>query len=247
MDIHKPKPWHGLREFAKELGTIILGILIALALEAGVEALRERRQAAEARANIRQELAENLGKMRLRLDGEACHIRRLHEVQDLLALAAQGKPLPQPILIGEPDVWVMYTSRLDVAAQGGRATLLAQDEQAAFARIYAQMRLFAETSVREQSAWATLRTLENGPLDPAMRPALTLALQEARFDRFRNALAANQALREAADLGVRPNTAAFRARAHFQTCLPLNTPREDIDRHNRALHLEDLEVRGPSA
>jgi hypothetical protein len=246
MDIHKPKPWHGLREFAKELGTIILGIVIALALEAGVVALRERAQAAEARASIRQELAENLGKMRLRLDNEACLVRRLHEVQDLLAQAAQGKPPPQPIMIGEPDVWVMYTSRLDVASQGGRAALLSQDEQTAFARIYAQMRLFAETSVREQSAWATLRTLENGPLDPAMRPALTLALQEARFDRFRNALAANQALREAAVLGIRPNAAPFRARAHFQACLPLNATVGDVARRNQELGLEDRDIAGPS-
>jgi hypothetical protein len=246
MDIHKPKPWHGWREFLKELGVIILGILIALALEGGVEALRERHQAAQARANIRQELAENLGKMRLRLDAEPCQIRRLHEVQDLLALATQGKPLPQPIFIGEPDVWVMYTARLEVASQGGRATLLGQDEQAGFARVYAQMRVFAETSVREQSAWATLRTLENGPLDPALRPALTLALQEARFDRFRNVLAASQALREAAALGIQPNVAAFKTRAHFDACLPLNTSRADFARSIRERHLEDREVAGPS-
>jgi hypothetical protein len=246
MEIHKPKAWETWREFLKELGTIILGILIALALEAGVEALRERHQAAEARANIRQELAENLGKMRLRLDAEPCHIRRLHEVQGLLAQAAQGKPPPQPVFIGEPDVWVMYSSRLDVASQGGRATLLSQNEQAAFTRIYAQMRIFAETTVREQSAWATLRTLEDGPLDPALRPALTLALQEARFDRFRNALAANQALREAAALGIKPNVAAFKARAHFDACLPLNTSREAFARSLRERHLEDRDVLGPS-
>jgi hypothetical protein len=246
MDLHKPKPWHGLREFAKEMGAIILGILIALALEAGVVALRERGQAAEARANIRQELADNLGRMRLRLDAEDCHIRRLHEVADLLALAAQGKPLPQPIWIGEPDVWVMSTSRFEVASQGARTSLLSLDEQAAFSRIYAQMRLFGETSVREQSAWATLRTLENGPLDPAMRPALTVALQEARFDRFRNALAANQALREAAAVGVKPNTALVRARAHRQDCIPLHTSREDVRRLDQSLPLEDRQIAGPS-
>ena len=30
MDIHKPKPWHGVREFLKEIGTIVIGVLIAL-------------------------------------------------------------------------------------------------------------------------------------------------------------------------------------------------------------------------
>jgi len=33
MDIHKPKPWHGWREFLKEYGIIVLGVLTALGLE----------------------------------------------------------------------------------------------------------------------------------------------------------------------------------------------------------------------
>src|SRR5581483_6681060 len=39
MDIHKPKPWRGLREFLKEIGTIVIGVLIALAGEQAVERL----------------------------------------------------------------------------------------------------------------------------------------------------------------------------------------------------------------
>jgi len=30
VDIHKPRPWRGWREFAKEVGTIVLGVLIAI-------------------------------------------------------------------------------------------------------------------------------------------------------------------------------------------------------------------------
>ena len=30
MDIHKPKPWHGLREFLKEYLIIVIGVLTAL-------------------------------------------------------------------------------------------------------------------------------------------------------------------------------------------------------------------------
>ena len=43
MDIHKPKPWHGLREFLKEYLIIVVGVLTALAAEAGVEWLHWRR------------------------------------------------------------------------------------------------------------------------------------------------------------------------------------------------------------
>jgi hypothetical protein len=45
MDIHKPKPWHGLREFGTELVTIVLGVLIALGAEQAVETVRTAQQA----------------------------------------------------------------------------------------------------------------------------------------------------------------------------------------------------------
>ena len=46
MDIHKPKPWHGSREFLKEVGTIVIGVLIALGAEAVVQNLHEQRLSA---------------------------------------------------------------------------------------------------------------------------------------------------------------------------------------------------------
>jgi len=47
MDIHKPKPWHGVREFLKEYVIIVVGVLTALAGEQGVEWLHWRHVAAE--------------------------------------------------------------------------------------------------------------------------------------------------------------------------------------------------------
>jgi hypothetical protein len=38
MHVHKPKPVHGWRELALEIGTIICGIVIALGLEQVIEA-----------------------------------------------------------------------------------------------------------------------------------------------------------------------------------------------------------------
>ena len=51
MEIHKPKPWHGFREFLKEYLIIVVGVLTALAgeqlayrdIEMDVEAHRVRR------------------------------------------------------------------------------------------------------------------------------------------------------------------------------------------------------------
>ena len=44
MDLHKPKPWHGVREFLKEYVIIVVGVLTALGAEQLVEQLHWREQ-----------------------------------------------------------------------------------------------------------------------------------------------------------------------------------------------------------
>ena len=61
MDIHAPmEPIHSWRDIALHLGIITVGLLIALSLEGLVEHIHHRHLVAEARANIRQELEDNL-------------------------------------------------------------------------------------------------------------------------------------------------------------------------------------------
>ena len=60
MDIHKPKPWHGWREFLKEYAIIVVGVLTALGAEQIAERIHEAHTSAEARENIRAEIAANL-------------------------------------------------------------------------------------------------------------------------------------------------------------------------------------------
>jgi hypothetical protein len=60
MDFHKPKPWRGWRELLKEISTIVIGVLIALAGEQTVESLTWRHKTAEAETALRQELSINL-------------------------------------------------------------------------------------------------------------------------------------------------------------------------------------------
>lgn len=60
MEIHKPKPWHGWPEFLKEIGTIVIGVLIALAGEQIVETVSWSHKTAEAEAGLRRELRMDL-------------------------------------------------------------------------------------------------------------------------------------------------------------------------------------------
>ncbi len=60
LDVHAPDHnIHGVRDFVVHLLTITVGLLIALALEAGVEAMHHRHQRKEAEAMIRQEITDN--------------------------------------------------------------------------------------------------------------------------------------------------------------------------------------------
>src|SRR4051794_37278290 len=59
MHFHLPKPLHGWREFAGEVGIIVVGVLIALAAEQVVETLHWHEKADKADKALRDELAGN--------------------------------------------------------------------------------------------------------------------------------------------------------------------------------------------
>jgi hypothetical protein len=59
MHIHKPKALHGWREFLGEIGVIVCGVLIAIALEQTVETLHRHAQAREMIRKLREESLEN--------------------------------------------------------------------------------------------------------------------------------------------------------------------------------------------
>ena len=61
MHVRVPKPLHGWREFAGEVGIIVLGVLIALALGQLADAWQWRDKVSHAEAAMRLELAEDDG------------------------------------------------------------------------------------------------------------------------------------------------------------------------------------------
>jgi hypothetical protein len=95
MDIHKPKPWRGLREFLKEIGTIVVGVLIALGAEQTVEWLHRQHEVGEAREVLREEMAGDARLAKLRLEETPC----MQALLDRAAAWADGGP---------PPIWRSY-------------------------------------------------------------------------------------------------------------------------------------------
>lgn len=83
MHVHFPKPLHGWRAFAGEVGIIVIGVLIALTAEQIVHSLHDRQLAREARSDIQSELRTNL---RQTIDNQASMAAQERQLQRDLSL-----------------------------------------------------------------------------------------------------------------------------------------------------------------
>ena len=72
MHIHKPKAAHSLREFMSEISVIVVGVLIALALEQAVEAWRWHEKVEVVRASITAELGNDRARWEANIRGIPC-------------------------------------------------------------------------------------------------------------------------------------------------------------------------------
>jgi len=238
MDIHKPKPWHGLREFLKEYLIIVVA---ALGAEAVVQSLHERRLSAEAREAVRAEIALDLANFQRRAQWQPCIDRRLSELSDFLSKADRGEPIRPVEIIGNPGAPLLQTQRWDAATAGGRTSLLGLDEQHDFARIYASLASVMRHELAEDEAWSDLMALEGveRPAPELLARAQT-ALGRARWENW--ALRGN--LREAVEfagyIGVRPTPnklavggVAPPAADHELLCMPIWMPHAEAAKRVR--------------
>jgi hypothetical protein len=117
MDIHKPKPWRGVREFLKEIGTIVIGVLIALGAEQAVETFHKSQELHETRDALRDEIARNATTVRINEAQDTCRIARLDQLQAW----AEGGPKPKPSPTS--GVFVLSFSVWEVAKAGPLAKM----------------------------------------------------------------------------------------------------------------------------
>jgi hypothetical protein len=206
MDIHKPKPWHGVREFLKEIGTIVIGVLIALGAEAVVERLHEARLSDEAQAIVRDEINVDITNMATRFapEREDCVQRRLDEIDALLDRAEAGQAFAPPAVFGMPKKPLVFTQRWVAATAGGRTSLLSSTEQRKFGRVYAYLQRLDEDLTQERDAWFTLHALKGlRRLPPETLQSQRLALSRARDLDYDLRLNLNQATYHARQLGLK--------------------------------------------
>jgi len=220
--------WHHWGNFIEEIVIVVLGVLIALGADNVVSTLRDKAASAEARATIRDELADNLGRMLERDATRQCVAARLDQLGAYLDAAERGEPLPRLHWIGRPQVWPMLDSRWQATASAGKASLLSSREQGEFGAIYANVRDFQNNQTTEQLAWAQLRQMADRPRISAQQDAmLRSALQNARYAAWLSHVIVWQVRQDAARLGITGQTSMRGSRS---ICIPTSTPFDDAVR-----------------
>jgi hypothetical protein len=169
LEIHKPKAAHSLREFASEIGTIICGILIALSLEQGAEALHRRAEVAETREALKREIGQNAGVARIAWAENLCTMKRGE------ALAAWAKGGPRPAFTERRYMTPLRTSVWEFSKTGSVARM-PLEEALAFARYYDGVNLFND-NVRAQHE--TARVLASVMYEDKLSPSQAERLLQA--------------------------------------------------------------------
>jgi hypothetical protein len=183
MDIHKPKPWHGLREFLKEYVIIVVGVLTALGAEQAVEWMHWRHQVAEAREELRSELGYDMEFLHRRAAVGACVDRRLDELARIMRQASSSGRLP-PVGYFSGAAATYWRTEVWETQQASQALAhLRPKEINELGTVYRYVRLMEGAGAQERDAWLVLAGM-TGPgrrLDPGSEAAIYQALNTARF------------------------------------------------------------------
>lgn len=119
MHVHLPKPLHGWREFAGEVGIIVLGVLIALAADSLIERASWRRKVELADANMRVEMERNRTNASQYAILQPCADRILDRMTEDL-ISGNRTDLRRLHDIGEPFVSEPWTATAWEAAVAGQ-------------------------------------------------------------------------------------------------------------------------------
>ena len=177
MHFHLPKPLHGWREFAGEVGIIVLGVLIALSAEQLVETIHERSEVDQLRRALRGELADSRARWEDMKAGHYCALKRLDALQNWVQTAPAGARL---IDAYDPMLWNMHSSAWDIAKTSPAAQHIPIDERLLYASLYAAVDNWREYLSEERSNAVQLTALAATADQPQHRSDMSMRIDIAR-------------------------------------------------------------------
>ena len=185
MHFHLPKPLHGWRELAGEVGIIVLGVLIALGAEQLIETLQWERRRVDAETAMTKELGEDDGaQAEARIALSHCFAAQLDRVQRSLIAERDGSgPFVSPAIAAPPfRTWDDNAWRAAVSSNATAHMSTARTSN--WSAAYVFIPDMNEAALRESSDWADLygiRQLRPHPSESEL-DAMLAAVSRARHD-----------------------------------------------------------------
>jgi hypothetical protein len=221
VDLRESSRARRWQKFARELGVIVLGVLIALGAEQAMTTWHERSQMRELRVAVDNEIALGLGVWQGRVEQQACLEARLDELSRWLQGWREGKPqnLLGPISAPRsgPSGTSVWESR-DPAVM----TQMPLQAKLAYAGIYDE---FANNEVQrldERMTWLALGEFDGALfLDHGAQMRLQGLITRARWraDNISNNLV--DAEKPALEMGIKPIEYPFAPESYAPLCAPI--------------------------
>jgi len=181
MDIHKPKPVHSWREFLSEISVIVVGVLIALAMEQAVEWAHWRQEVSHGREHLREEIAFDERTYVHRVDVAACVKSNLTDLKGVISDLRAGKPVDPIKAFKSPGNGPVRHEIWNSLNQAQVLVHFPKDELQRYSQFYQYIQDDEYFMDRESRAWRQLHLLEGDPrqLSHADISALRVALGDA--------------------------------------------------------------------
>jgi hypothetical protein len=228
MDVHKPKLVRNWREFLKEYGIIVLGVLTALLAEQAVQSFEWRHKVHVAIADMTQEMANGNGpEAYARLAIHDCLADRLAAAREAVESGDRVRARRLINALWLPNKTYEAQAR-DSANASDVGSHMPTAQMRKFRIVYALMPEMDRLNDKELADFARLRALpaSGGPVQQLEKLATIGAIEDLQLDNDRMARGATFTLRVMRAAGIRLNRPPTEgeigdANAHYARCLNL--------------------------
>jgi hypothetical protein len=178
VEIHRPKEVHSWREFTKEVGIIVIGVLIALFAEEALSDFHWRQEVRIVQDSLDDELSDTLFATMERVKIADCQRRTLDRLDDL-ADESRGRLLIHNAPVTRNRVW--GTAAWDAAVASGTLAHMDHDTRNDYATLFSFVRLFRDLNLRQEELWATISAYRRPrPLTETSRERFIEAVAQLR-------------------------------------------------------------------
>ena len=217
MHFHLPKPLHGWREFAGEVGIIVIGVLIALGAEQMVETIHWQHVAAAGRESIADEIGvEYYAASELAIT-QPCIDSQLRSLEAAVLASGPYRPVPlyaegqrnfvfrAPARAWSHQIWQSISN-------DGTAAHFDRDTRLGLAALFGLVDYLRDKNTAAEALQQRLSALGR-PIQPdaAARAGLVADIEQARSLYALLALVSNQLIGQGEAVGFRPRPEDLRA------------------------------------